>query len=256
MGRTATLSVRTRQRFPSGFVTAPELDVALTSGSLLVLFGPSGAGKTTVLRQIAGLERPDEGRLAFDDETWCDAAGGVWVPPQRRRVGVVFQEPTLFPHLSVADNIAFGTRGQSARESARIAELAALVGVEPLLTRRPRALSGGEGQRVALARALAIGPRLLLLDEPFASLDAPTRVRLRRDVRALLQRMQTPAILVTHDRAEAMAIGDELAVVMNGRVRQVGPIAAVFSRPVDVEVAAALGIEAVLPGRVVGSADG
>jgi molybdate transport system ATP-binding protein len=252
MDRVATLSLRARQRFPSGFVTAPDLDVELTPGSLVVLFGPSGAGKTTMLRQIAGLERPDEGRLSFDGETWCDVARRVWVPPQRRRVGLVFQEPTLFPHLSVADNIAFGADARASR----VAELASLVGVEPLLARRPRALSGGEGQRVALARALAINPRLLLLDEPFASLDAPTRVRLRRDVRALLQRMQTPALLVTHDRAEAMAIGDELVVVMDGRVRQAGPIAAVFSRPADAEVAAALGIEAVLPARIVGSADG
>src|SRR5204863_7461930 len=114
--------------------------------------------------------RPDEGQLSFDGEPWCDVARGVWVPPQRRRVGVVFQEPALFPHLSVADNIAFGAHGRRAS----VAELAALVGVETLLSRRPRALSGGEAQRVALARALATNPRLLLLDEPFASLDAPT----------------------------------------------------------------------------------
>jgi len=137
-----------------------------------------------------------------------------------------------------------------------LAETAKLLGIEDLANRYPRALSGGEGQRVALARALAPDPRLLLLDEPFASLDAPTRVRLRRDVRALLQTTGTPAILVTHDRTEALALGDTVAVVIGGRVRQVGPVSDVFSHPADAAIAASLGIEAVLPARVAGSADG
>lgn len=137
-----------------------------------------------------------------------------------------------------------------------MAGIAKLLGIEDLENRYPRALSGGEGQRVALARALAPDPRLLLLDEPFASLDAPTRVRLRRDVRALLQTTGTPAILVTHDRTEALALGDTVAVVIGGRVRQVGPVSDVFSHPADAAIAASLGIEAVLPARVAGSADG
>src|SRR5207244_6193372 len=131
-----------------------------------------------------------------------------------------------------------------------VAEIATLLGVTDLGNRYPRALSGGEAQRVALARALAVGPRLLLLDEPFAALDAPTRVRLRRDVRALLQATATPAILVTHDRTEALAMGDLIAVVIGGGVRQVGAVADVFTRPLDAGIAAALGVEAVLPGRV------
>ena len=131
-----------------------------------------------------------------------------------------------------------------------------MLGIGDLGNRYPRALSGGEAQRVALARALAPDPRLLLLDEPFASLDAPTRLRLRRDVRLLLQTTATPAILVTHDRTEALAMGDTVAVVIGGRVRQVGPVGDVFGRPADAEIAASLGIEAVLPGRVAGSSDG
>ena len=137
-----------------------------------------------------------------------------------------------------------------------MAEIARLLGITDLENRYPRALSGGEAQRVALARALTPGPRLLLLDEPFAALDAPTRVRLRRELRALLQATGTPGVLVTHARTEALALGDAVAVVIGGRVRQVGPISDVFSRPADVDVAASLGIEAVLPARVVASASG
>jgi len=261
------LQVGVEQRFASGFVVAAALDVDIAAGSMLVLFGPSGAGKTTILRQIAGLERPDRGTIQFDGDVWCDSARDVWRPPQGRRVGVVFQEPTLFPHLTVGDNIRYGVRlvsgwGQtgvglvSDTSTTPSAEIATLLGVADLENRYPRALSGGEAQRVALARALAIGPRLLLLDEPFAALDAPTRVRLRRDVRALLQTTGTPAILVTHDRTEALAMGDLVAVVIGGRVRQVGPIADVFSHPADAGVAASLGVEAVLPARVLGSSAG
>jgi molybdate transport system ATP-binding protein len=230
---------------------------------MLVLFGPSGAGKTTILRQLAGLERPDAGTIRFDDEIWCDVAAGVWRPPQARRIGLVFQEPTLFPHLTVRDNIAYGVRLGSDRGrtgvgpgSDRVEDIAALLGIRNLEDRQPRELSGGEAHRVALARALAPGPRLLLLDEPFASLDMPTRTRLRRDVRGLLHRTGTPAILVTHDRTEALAMGDAAVVMIGGRVRQAGPISDVFSHPADIDVAASLGVEAVLPARVLTSAGG
>ena len=256
---------------------------------MLVLFGPSGAGKTTILRQIAGLERPDAGTIRFGGDVWCDVARQVWRPPQDRRIGVVFQEPTLFPHLTVRDNIRYGVGSGSDRgrigvglgsdrgrigvglgsdwgqtgvrlESDPVAgsveEIATMLGIADLGNRYPRGLSGGEAQRVALARALAPDPRLLLLDEPFASLDAPTRLRLRRDVRTLLQTTGTPAILVTHDRTEALAMGDTVAVVIGGRVRQVGAVSDVFGRPADAEIAASLGIEAVLPAHVVASSRG
>jgi molybdate transport system ATP-binding protein len=171
----------------------------------------------------------------------------------------VFQEPTLFPHLSVEQNISYGVRPVSDRGGTRVgpvAEIATMLGIEHVENRYPRELSGGEAQRVALARALAPGSQLLLLDEPFAALDAPTRTRLRRDVRALLHRLGTRAVLVTHDRTEAMAMGDVMAVLIDGRVRQVGPIADVFSHPGDASVAASLGVEAVLPARVTASIGG
>jgi molybdate transport system ATP-binding protein len=252
MDQTASLNVRVTSRFPSGFVVAPLLDARLTAGSLLVLFGPSGAGKTTILRQIAGLETPDMGRLAFNDEVWCDVERGVWIPPQRRRLGLVLQEPALFPHLTVPENVGYGVR----HGAAYVEETVSVLGIEGLRNRPPGKLSGGEARRVAIARALAPGPRLVLLDEPLAALDAPTRHRLRQDIRALLRRTSTPGVLVTHDRAEAMAMGDQLAVVINGRIRQVGPVPDVFSHPADAEVAAALGIEAVLPARILESSNG
>jgi molybdate transport system ATP-binding protein len=266
MDQASSLVLDAGQRFAAGFSVAAALDVELRPGGLLVLFGPSGAGKTTMLRLIAGLERPDTGIVSFGGEVWCDVARRQWRPPQARGVGVVFQEPALFPHLTVGDNIRYGTpRAERGAEqyqrrvrgtSDPIAEIAAVLGVGDLENRYPPALSGGEAQRVALARALATRPRLLLLDEPFAALDAPTRLRLRRDVRALLQTTGTPAVLVTHDRTEALAMGDVVAVVIGGRVRQSGPIADVFSRPADADVAASLGVDAVLPARVTGSADG
>lgn len=251
MGESA-LIVDTSRRFADGFIARPRIDLRMAPGEILVLFGPSGAGKTTMLREIAGLETPDSGTIRYRDALWFESSQRIDVPPQQRRVGLVFQAPTLFPHLSVRGNVAFG----AAADPARVNEMAALLEIGPLMERRPNALSGGQAQRVALARALAPNPGLLLLDEPLAALDAPTRARLRRDVRALLQRTGTPAIFVTHDRSEALSIGDHLAVVIDGSVRQIGAVAEVFSRPVDAEVAASLGVEAVLPGRIQTSADG
>jgi molybdate transport system ATP-binding protein len=277
----STLCVDVEQRFGSGFGLRAVLDVELRPGAILVLFGPSGAGKTTILRHIAGLERPDTGTVRVDGEVWCDTRRGVWRSPQERRVGIVFQEPTLFPHLTVRENIRYGVRPQGdrksvpfavrpqghadpsnlgsdprARGSDPIAGITRMIGVGHLENRYPRQLSGGEAQRVALARALAPQPRLLLLDEPFAALDAPTRGRLRHDVRALLQRTGTPAILVTHDRSEALTMGDSMAVAIGGRIRQQGSLSAVFGHPADADVAASLGVEAVLPARIASSWDG
>ena len=269
MAETASLTLAVTQAFPSGFTIDASLDLDLPPGSILVLFGPSGAGKTTILRQIAGLERPAAGTIRFGGDVWCDTARQLWCPPQSRRIGLVFQDPTLFPHLTVRKNISYGIRVRPGSDPATgervrpgsdpdltMAGIEQMLGIGDLGNRYPAALSGGEAQRVALARALAPDPRLLLLDEPFASLDAPTRLRLRRDVRALLQTTGTPAILVTHDRAEALAMGDTVAVIVGGRVRQVGQISDVFSRPADAEIAASLGIEAVLPARVIGSSGG
>jgi molybdate transport system ATP-binding protein len=222
-----------------------------------VLFGPSGSGKTTVLRALAGLDRPDAGAITFGEERWFDAAAGLHLPPQRRGVGLVFQGDALFPHLSVAGNVGFGLhRLGRADRAARVAELAERLGLSRLLGRHPAELSGGERQRVALARALAPRPRLLLLDEPLSALDAPTREALRGELRHALEGSGVPAVVVTHDRMEALALGDRLVVLVDGGVRQVGPVHEVFSAPVDAEVARVVGTENVLPARLVRRADG
>lgn len=248
MARALTLDVE--KRFDGGAVVGPAFDVALAKGRVLVLFGPSGSGKTTSLRMIAGLERPDRGVIRYDGQTWFDGARRVWWPPQRRRMGYVFQQPALFPHLSVRANVEFGVADRSAEARTRTAALMARLGIEGLSARLARGLSGGEAQRVALARALAPSPGLLLLDEPFAAVDTPARGRLRADLRALLRQADVPAVLVTHDRNEALAVGDLIAVLIGGRVRQIGGVTDVFSRPVDVDVAAAAGVETVVAATV------
>ena len=238
------------------FAGGPRIECALElpadGGSVMVLFGPSGAGKTTILRCVAGLERPDRGTIRFRDEIWFDSTGGIDLSPQRRRAGLLFQDYALFPHLSVAANIAYGLGALTdAERRTRVRETLALLQLDGLAARRPSQLSGGEKQRVALGRALAPRPRVLLLDEPLSALDAPTRQILRSDLRRLLALLAMPTLLVTHDRTEALALGDRIAVISEGRLRQVGPIEDVFSRPVDVEVARAVGVETVLNARVV-----
>jgi molybdate transport system ATP-binding protein len=250
MDRTLTFDLE--RRFPDGPAVRARAAIPLDGGRVTVLFGPSGAGKTTVLRALAGLDRPQAGQIRFAGEVWLDAARSIFLPPQARRVGLVFQEHALFPHLSVAANVAFGLSGLGAAErDARVRALATRLGVLELLGRRPREISGGQAQRVALARALAPGPRLLLLDEPLSSLDAPAREALRGELRGLLEEAGVPAIVVTHDRAEALALGDRLVVLAAGAVRQIGAVHEVFSAPADVEVARTVGTENVLPARIV-----
>jgi len=246
------------RRFPRGPTVRARARLPFDGGLVTVLFGPSGAGKTTVLRALAGLDLPDAGTIALDGETWLDRARGVAVPPQRRRVGVLFQEYALFPHLTVAGNVGYGLhRLPRARRAARVRELAARLGIEPaLLDRRPGELSGGQRQRVALARALAPAPRLLLLDEPLSALDAPSREELRGELRRALEGEGVPAVVVTHDRVEALALGDRIVVMVDGTVRQVGPVHEVFSAPADVEVARVVGTENVLPVTLARRADG
>ena len=224
-------------RHPGGPRVAAELCLDLGAPEVTVLFGPSGCGKTTVLRVLAGLARPEEGRIRAGMETWLDAASGLFVPPQARRLGCVFQEGALFPHLDAAANVAYGLRrlARPARE-ARTTELLARVGLAGLGHRRPGELSGGQRQRLALARALAPEPRLLLLDEPFASLDRPAAEALRGGLRELLRASRVPAVLVTHDRDEALALGDRLLLMGEGCVLQQGPPAEVFARPASREV--------------------
>ncbi|HXF56154.1 MAG TPA: ABC transporter ATP-binding protein [Actinomycetota bacterium] len=246
-----SLALDMERRYQGGAVVRAALEVPLEPPGVTVLFGPSGSGKTTILRCVAGLERPDRGTIRFGEEVWTDAESGRHVPPQRRRVGFLHQEPALFPHRSVRGNVAFGLRRVPRDERrARVAELLERFGLAALADRRPGQLSGGERQRVALARALAPSPRLLLLDEPLSALDTPTREELRLELRRHLIDAGVPSLLVTHDRAEAMVLGDRVAVVIGGEVRQVGAVEDVFSHPVDAEVARAVGVETVVVARV------
>jgi molybdate transport system ATP-binding protein len=194
----------------------------------VALVGPSGAGKTTVLRAAAGLLRPDEGRIAAAGETWLDTRAGVDVPPERRAVGFVFQDYALFPHLTVAQNVAFGGPTDGWLERLGIASLAGA---------RPGELSGGERQRVAVARALARRPKVLLLDEPTAALDPHTRAAVRSELADLLAELRLPTLLVTHDFEEAAALAGRVGVVVEGRLRQLGTPEELVAAPADPFVA-------------------
>lgn len=211
----AGLDVQIRHALP-GFT----LDVSFTvRRGIAAVVGPSGAGKTMTLRAVAGLVRPDAGRIACSGRVLYDHTAGVDVPARERRVGYVFQQYALFPHLTVEENVAYGLRGAPAADrTSRVAELLALVGMPNVGGRRPRELSGGQQQRVALARALAPGPELLLLDEPLAAVDAPLRARLGDELLALHARTKVPMLFVTHDPAEAGRIADAVVRVEGGRV--------------------------------------
>ena len=210
-----------------------DLELTLAVGDeTLALVGPSGAGKSTFLRAVAGLERPQRGRVALDGEAWLDTERGVDLPPERRSVGLVFQEYALFPHLSVRRNVAFG--GASAAE---VDELLERFGIAQLAAARPDAISGGERQRVALARALARRPRVLLLDEPLSALDAHTHGTVRVELRELLAGLGLPVVLVTHDFEDAATLADRVGVLVGGSLLQLGTPAELVAAPVDPFVA-------------------
>ncbi len=221
---------------------------ALRHGEILALVGPSGCGKTTTLRLIAGLEHPDDGVIRLKGRVV--ASKERMTPPEQRQVGLVFQDHALFPHLTVEQNIAFGLAGWPADQIRKTtAEMLQLVGLEHLSRRYPHALSGGERQRVALARALAPCPLVLLMDEPFSSLDADLREEMREQVRAILKARQVTAIFVTHDQEEALYMGDRLAVFRDGRIEQIGSPEQIFHAPATRFVAEFMGDSDFLAGR-------
>ena len=241
----------------SAHAEAFRLDVAFESdvGTTAIL-GASGAGKTLTLRTIAGLLRPETGLIELDGRALFDSDAGTDVPARSRRVGYVFQDYALFPHLSVAENLAFGLRGNPSPEiESTVSRLIGLLRLNGFEQRRPSSLSGGERQRVALGRALAPGPALLLLDEPFSALDAPARAELTEDFLALSALLEVPSLLVTHDVAEAYALSQRIVVLGSGRVLQSGPREEVFGSPGSPEVARLVGVQNLIPG-LVASVDG
>ncbi len=230
--------LKLRKVFPGGTVAVRDLDLSIESGELVVLVGPSGCGKSTTLRILAGLEAPSGGEVRFDGERVDD-----W-SPRRRDVAMVFQNYALYPHMNVRDNLAFPLRmrGVGKREARRRAEATAeRLGLFELCDRRPRELSGGQQQRVALGRALIREPRVFLLDEPLSNLDAKTRIELREEISRLHRETETTMIHVTHDQSEAMALGDRIAVLDEGRLRQFAPPLELYRRPVDRFVGAFIG---------------
>jgi iron(III) transport system ATP-binding protein len=221
------------------------VDLAVPGGSLTAVLGASGSGKTTLLRILVGFERADRGRVVLNGMVVEDDR--VHVPPERRRIGYVPQDGALFSHLTAAGNIAFGLTPAQRREG-RVDELLALVGLAGQGARYPHQLSGGQQQRVALARALAPRPGLVLLDEPFASLDAALRAAVRADVQRVLRETGTTAVLVTHDQEEALSLADQVAVLRGGRIVQCASPADLYAKPVDPDVARFVGDANMVPG--------
>jgi iron(III) transport system ATP-binding protein len=227
------------------------VSLEIPAGVLLALLGPSGCGKTTTLRLVAGLEVPDQGEISVAGRKV--AGPGAWVPPEARRVGLVFQDGALFPHLTVADNIAFGMhRASKADQQRRVREMLETVGLGDYGARYPHQLSGGQQQRVALARALAPEPPVMLLDEPFANLDAALRRELRAEVERIVRAARTTTVFVTHDQEEALSTADLVAVMEQGRIAQLGTPQQIYEHPASRSVAAFVGEANFLPGSASG----
>lgn len=233
------------------------VSLQLESGQIGVLIGPSGCGKTSLLRAVAGLEPLAEGRIRMGERLLSEAASGLHRPPEERRIGMVFQDYALFPHLSIADNVGFGLHRLSPNERRqRVGQMLDLVGLAHAERRLPHQLSGGQQQRVALARALAPQPELLLLDEPFSSLDVDLRERLAQDVRQILKAHGTTALVVTHDQLEAFAMGDAIGVMNRGRLEQWGDAYTLYHRPASRFVAQFIGHGVFTPAQIVQCAHG
>jgi iron(III) transport system ATP-binding protein len=245
----STLRISGLQKAFDGHPVLHGIDLAVKSGSLLALLGPSGSGKTTLLRVLCGFERADAGTIEIDGRRV--AGEGLHLAAEQRHIGYVPQEGALFPHPTVAENIVFGLPRAQRRARHRVAELLELVGLpESYAKRAPQQLSGGQQQRVALARALAPSPGLVMLDEPFSSLDAALRIETREAVARALAAAGATAVLVTHDQAEALSLGHEVAVLWRGRLLQTAAPQTLYRRPVTRELAAFIGEAVLLPGTV------
>jgi len=241
------VSLRRISKHYGGFKAVDDLSLEVTRGELLCLLGPSGCGKTTTLRMVAGFVEPTSGSVLIGGQDVTE------LPPYRRETGMVFQSYALFPHMSVADNVAFGLEnlGVPKPERARqVEEMLTLVEMSHLAERFPRELSGGQQQRVALARALALGPAVLLLDEPFSNLDAQLRVRLREELSRLVDRVNITTLFVTHDQEEALMLADRIAVINAGRIEQLGTPEDIYERPATRFVAEFIGSCSILEGMV------
>jgi iron(III) transport system ATP-binding protein len=226
-----------------------DLSLEVSKGEFVAVLGSSGSGKTTLLRLIAGFDSPDQGTITISDK--LVASDSVFVPAEQRRVGYVPQDAALFPHLNVFENVAFGLRGlNKASKQARVSELLELVSMIGFEQADSSSLSGGQKHRIALARALAPEPELLLLDEPFASLDAELRGRIREEIKQVLDRVSATTILVTHDQEEALSIADRVALLRDGSFAQVGNPREIYSAPADLGVATFLGDSVIIEGQV------
>jgi molybdate transport system ATP-binding protein len=226
-------------------------------GRVTAIFGPSGAGKTSLLDLIAGLRRAQSAFIQLDDRVLTDTAKGGFVPTHQRGIGYVPQDLALFPHLSVRQNLLYGRKpGRLSDPSFNFEHVIEVLEIQPLIARAVTELSGGEKQRVALARALLASPRLLLLDEPLASLDAPLKAKIIPYLTRIRDEFRTPMLCVTHDRFEALALADEIIVLVNGQILQSGPVLDVFNRPANAEVAIIAGVETLQPGSITKLNDG
>ncbi|UWR97175.1 ABC transporter ATP-binding protein [Phaeobacter inhibens] len=225
------LEIRNLRRFFDGRAVVDDVSLQIQAGQVTCLLGPSGCGKSTTLRMIAGVEMQDSGEIYVDGKLICDTV--FRVPPERREIGLMFQDFALFPHLSVADNVAFGLKGSKDEKRARVEELLRKVSLSQYIDEFPHQLSGGEQQRVALARALAPRPRIMLMDEPFSGLDNRLRDGIRDETLTLLKEEDAAVLLVTHEPEEAMRMADEIALMRSGKIVQQGAPYNVYTRPAD-----------------------
>jgi iron(III) transport system ATP-binding protein len=228
---TPRLEIRNLRRSFEGRAVVDDVSLKIMPGQVTCLLGPSGCGKSTTLRMIAGVEMQDSGTIHVDGELICDTV--FRIPPERREIGLMFQDFALFPHLSVADNVGYGLRGNKASKRVRVEELLARVDLLRFIDGYPHQLSGGEQQRLALARALAPRPRIMLMDEPFSGLDNRLRDGIRDETLSILKEEDTAVLLVTHEPDEAMRMADEIALMRDGKIVQQGAPYNVYTRPID-----------------------